>query len=63
MTNYKIVNKKAHTREGKGETKVEFVVDDTRKGASAIIARAKADPLTYDIEEIKENKKPEKSGA
>jgi hypothetical protein len=61
MTNYRITNKADPAK------KTTWVVSEGSKGAAPIIARARADPNTYDLEEIKVEEKPkpvkpEKSG-
>lgn len=61
MTNYRITNKADPAK------KTTWVVSEGSKGAAVIIARAKADPNTYDLEEISteiekpKQVKPEKS--
>lgn len=60
MKSYRVTNK------ANPEKKTTWVVSEGSKGAAVIIARAKADPNTYDLEEISTEKpktvKPEKSG-
>ena len=61
MTNYRITNKADPAK------KTTWEVSEGSKGAAVIIARAKADPNTYDLEEISteiekpKQVKPEKS--
>lgn len=61
MTNYRITNKADPAK------KTTWEVSEGSKGAAVIIARAKADPNTYDLEEISteiekpKHVKPEKS--
>ena len=50
MKSYRVTNK------ANPEKKTTWVVSEGSKGAAVIIARAKADPNTYDLEEIKETK-------
>lgn len=47
MTNYRITNKADPAK------KTTWEVSEGSKGAAVIIARARADPNTYDLEEIK----------